>query len=76
MNKKEEITYEDFKKAIVFLKKHDKGRYTKILHYYQTDHYHCWNQGKKPACGIPLEKHKICCLCAIKYKKKSPPTRV
>ncbi|MDD5069032.1 MAG: hypothetical protein PHN89_05570 [Candidatus Pacebacteria bacterium] len=26
-------------------------------------HTHCWNQGGKPACGQPLEKHKQCCLC-------------
>lgn len=28
-------------------------------------HYHCWNQGKNPACGQPKDKHEICCLCAI-----------
>lgn len=31
--------------------------------YYMTDHFHCWKQGKSPACGIPLEKHMVCCLC-------------
>lgn len=38
--------------------------------YNQIDHHHCWNQGKEPACGIPLKKHKICCLCAVEI----PPT--
>ncbi len=40
--------------------------------YYQIDHSHCWNQGKKPACGIPLETHKVCCLCAIERKEVLP----
>ena len=26
-------------------------------------HYHCWHQNQHPACGIPLENHKQCCLC-------------
>lgn len=27
-------------------------------------HYHCWDQNKEtPACGIPKDKHKRCCLC-------------
>lgn len=34
--------------------------------YYKTDHHHCWQQGKKPACG--LTKHTQCCLCAEQRK--------
>lgn len=30
-------------------------------------HYHCWDQKKGPACGIPLEKHKQCCLCTSPF---------
>lgn len=33
--------------------------------YYQTDHTHCWSQGKNPACGLPRDTHTKCCLCAI-----------
>lgn len=29
-------------------------------------HSHCWAQGGEPACGIPLETHKQCCLCDTK----------
>src|SRR5665213_3088377 len=31
---------------------------------YEQDysHSHCWDQ-EVPACGIPKEKHKQCCLC-------------
>lgn len=38
--------------------------------YHQTDHIHCWTQGGEPACGIPLEKHTMCCLCALPSKKR------
>ena len=37
-------------------------------------HYHCWHQEQPPACGIPLENHKQCCLCDKEYtpqKKQS-----
>ena len=33
-------------------------------------HSHCWNQGKNPACGQPLENHKQCCLCDTVYKPR------
>lgn len=33
-------------------------------------HTHCWNQGKSPACGQPLENHKQCCLCDMPMPKK------
>lgn len=41
---------------------------------YERDysHFHCWNQGKVPACGLPLKTHKICCLCAIPKRVKNP----
>lgn len=35
-------------------------------------HIHCWNQGKSPACGIPLEKHTQCCLCEIRSPTPCP----
>ena len=31
-------------------------------------HNHCWKQGS-PACGIPLKKHKQCCLCDKPFPK-------
>jgi hypothetical protein len=40
-----------------------------VVPYSQLDHNHCWNQGKSPACGLPLEGHTVCCLCAIPRKK-------
>lgn len=33
-------------------------------------HSHCWQQGKNPACGQPLENHKQCCLCDTVYKPR------
>lgn len=33
--------------------------------YRQRDHSHCWAQGKEPACGIPIERHTVCCLCEL-----------
>lgn len=41
-------------------------------------HYHCWNQEQPSACGIPLEKHKYCCLCDTPYYQgeKFPLTRL
>lgn len=39
--------------------------------YHEVDHNHCWEQGKSPACGIPLKWHVMCCLCAIDYKKRT-----
>ena len=27
-------------------------------------HLHCFHQDQPPACGIPLENHKQCCLCS------------
>lgn len=40
-------------------------------------HTHCWNQGKSLACGIPLEKHKQCCLCDMKIVEMNtiPPVK-
>ena len=32
--------------------------------YNQRDHTHCKNQDV-PACGIPKEKHTMCCLCGV-----------
>ncbi len=29
-------------------------------------HFHCWQQGKSPACGQLLENHVQCCLCDTK----------
>lgn len=42
-----------------------KREFTAISKSYERDfsHSHCWNQGKSPACGQPLENHKQCCLC-------------
>lgn len=37
--------------------------------YEHHSHSHCWNQGGKPACGQPLEKHKQCCLCDMLVPK-------
>lgn len=33
----------------------------------KKSHYHCWNQTRPSACGIPLAKHTQCCLCDTKY---------
>jgi hypothetical protein len=33
---------------------------------YNINHTHCFDQGESPACGIPLEKHGMCCLCGIR----------
>ncbi len=33
-------------------------------------HFHCWNQKGSPACNIPLEKHKQCCLCDTPCKEE------
>lgn len=33
--------------------------------YHQRDHTHCFDQGGDPACGQSLDKHAMCCLCAI-----------
>jgi hypothetical protein len=41
--------------------------------YNKVDHYHCWEQGGEPACGLPLKTHDICCLCAITKDKKTAP---
>lgn len=37
---------------------------------YERDHshFHCWQQGKSPACGLKTG-HKVCCLCAIPVPK-------
>lgn len=37
--------------------------------YNQADHSHCWAQKQPPACGIPLEIHKVCCLCELPVRK-------
>lgn len=37
-------------------------------------HYHCWHQEQPPACGIPLENHKQCCLCDKEYTPQKKDT--
>lgn len=39
------------------------GKHAVIDYERNHSHYHCWHQDQPPACGIPLEKHKQCCLC-------------
>lgn len=39
--------------------------------YSHLSHSHCWDQKQPSACGIPLEKHKQCCLCDLLMPRPS-----
>jgi hypothetical protein len=63
-------------KEIILTKKQIRdilGKKADIDYERNYSHYHCWNQGKNPACGQPLKNHKQCCLCDKPYKPKIKP---